>query len=72
MPTNLFRVLGHKRTRICSQVAHNNYQLGVPAYANFKKIVSSVNNYFIGGSLCVLHLTYNLYVLTLTRILSNM
>ena len=52
MPTNLFSVLGHKRTHICSQVAHNNYQLGVPVYANFQKIISSINNYFIGGSLC--------------------
>ena len=60
MPTN-FRVLGHKRTRICSQVAHDNYQLGVPAYANFQKIISSVNNYFIGGSLSYIWYTTFVY-----------
>ena len=46
----------------------------IKAYANFwSEIISSVNNYFIGGSLCVLHfLTRDLCILTLTRILSNM
>ena len=28
----------HKSTHICSQVTHNNYQLGVSAYANFPKL----------------------------------
>ena len=41
----------------------------IPIFPNY--II--LNNYFMGGSLCVLHfLTRDLCVLTLTRILSNM